>query len=452
MSPDIRTLLIGFAVNCFFVTIAFFFFQARQFRKDGVVEWSIAFFFQGIYWVLITFRGVIPDFLSIVVANILLTSNFCLLYLAACRLLHLPHKRSLLFLPPIFTFIFITFFWAYADRLFLRALYVTLVSGIQLGYIAWILFRQVPFHIRRSQWLTGSFSAVGAMIWFSFLLGIIISPPQKTELLPPTIVSSILIILAFGVVNLSSIGFLLMMRERTEEVLHEQKILLEDANKELEAFTYTVSHDLRAPLRAIDGFSKMLLSDAKSLGEDSKRKLKIVRENTEKMNRLIDDLLNLSRLGRQALKPNSLNMGKIFRESWDELCQSAPERKGDLHMGKLHAVSGDESLMKQVAANILSNAFKFTRDRKPAVIEINSALSDNEIVFSVKDNGVGFEMKFYDKLFGIFQRLHSEREYEGTGVGLTIVQRIIQRHGGQVWAEGKIGKGATFYFSLPAAK
>ena len=241
--------------------------------------------------------------------------------------------------------------------------------------------------------------------------------------------------------------------KEAETILKERTRQLEEANRELESFTYSVSHDLRAPLRAIDGFSKMLLRDAEAqLDEESRRKLTVVRESTEKMNRLIDDLLNLSRLGRQALTRSLIDMKGLCREAWEELHELTPERTAGLKLDGLDNALGDRPLLKQVVLNLLSNALKFTRDREPAVIEITSSKSDGFIVFSVRDNGAGFDMKYRDKLFGVFQRLHSKSEYEGTGVGLAIVQRIINRHGGRVWAEGEVGKGAIFYFSLPATE
>jgi signal transduction histidine kinase len=242
-------------------------------------------------------------------------------------------------------------------------------------------------------------------------------------------------------------------RKQAERDLKMRSKQLEEANKELESFSYSVSHDLRAPLRAIDGFSEMLQRDLENvLDEESRRKLKVVRENTGKMNHLIDDLLNLSRLGRQALNPSILDMNKIFIEAWEDLCQSTPERNVSFRLEELSKAIGDRNLVKQVVLNILSNAIKYTRDRNPAVIEVGSSNGDGSIVFSVKDNGAGFDMKYYEKLFGVFQRLHSQREYKGTGVGLAIVQRIIHRHGGRVWAEANVGKGATFYFSLQSAE
>ncbi len=225
---------------------------------------------------------------------------------------------------------------------------------------------------------------------------------------------------------------------------------LELANKELESFSYSVSHDLRAPLRAIDGFSSMLMKDLESqLDEEGKRKFNLIRDNTKKMNNLIDDLLKLSRIGRTELNRKKVDMKGLAGSAWQALLDANPGITVDLKMADLPKASGDEGLLSHVFSNLLSNAAKYTRKRKKALIEVGGETNGKEAVYYVRDNGAGFDMKYYDKLFGVFQRLHPESEYEGTGVGLAIVQRIIRRHGGRVWAEGKVGKGASFYFSLP---
>jgi signal transduction histidine kinase len=228
---------------------------------------------------------------------------------------------------------------------------------------------------------------------------------------------------------------------------------LENANKELEAFSYSVSHDLRAPLRAIDGFSRVLLEDyIDNLDEEGKRVLNVIRNNTQKMGQLIDDLLLFSRLGRQGISPSDIRMTELAKGVFEEIKPPANERNLQFNMKTLPLAQGDRSMMKQVFANLLSNAIKFTRPREMATIEIGGTNDGAENIYYVKDNGVGFDMEYVNKLFGVFQRLHSAVEFEGTGVGLAIVQRIIHRHGGRVWAEGKVGEGATFYFSLPAKK
>lgn len=235
-----------------------------------------------------------------------------------------------------------------------------------------------------------------------------------------------------------------------EQRVVERTAQLEAANKELEAFSYSVSHDLRAPLRAIDGFSRVVLEDyIDKLDDEGKRYLNIIGSNTKKMGQLIDDLLVFSRLGRQELRASGIDMGKLAKAVSEELKLAAPERKLEFTINTLIPAQGDQAMIRQVFFNLLSNAVKFTRPKERAVIEVDGRSEGNENVYTVKDNGVGFDMQYVNKLFGVFQRLHSSEEFEGTGVGLAIVQRIIHRHGGRVWAGGKVGEGATFYFSLP---
>jgi PAS domain S-box-containing protein len=235
-----------------------------------------------------------------------------------------------------------------------------------------------------------------------------------------------------------------------EQRVVQRTTQLEAANKELEAFSYSVSHDLRAPLRAIDGFSRILLEDyIENLDEEGKRVLSVIRNNTQKMGQLIDDLLLFSRLGRQEIRVSEMDMGKLAKAVSEELKLAVPERKLKFTINTLIPAQGDQAMIRQVFVNLLSNAVKFTRTKEIAAIEVDGRSQGNENVYTVKDNGVGFDMQYVNKLFGVFQRLHSSEEFEGTGVGLAIVQRIIHRHGGRVWAEGKINKGATIYFSLP---
>ena len=226
---------------------------------------------------------------------------------------------------------------------------------------------------------------------------------------------------------------------------------LEAANKELESFSYSVSHDLRAPLRAIDGYSRMILKKQEEhFDEETRRQFRTIRDNVATMGRLIDDLLAFSRLGKQEMSKTSLDMEGMIGEIWQNLLTINPGRNMTLCIEGIQAGIGDRSLIREVFSNLLGNAVKFTQKRDVARIEAGSRIEGNEIVYYVRDNGVGFDMKYYDKLFGVFQRLHSADEYEGTGVGLAIVQRIIQRHGGRIWAESRIDEGACFYFTLPA--
>jgi PAS domain S-box-containing protein len=238
------------------------------------------------------------------------------------------------------------------------------------------------------------------------------------------------------------------VKERTKE-LSETNQSLQAANKELESFSYSVSHDLRAPLRAIDGFSRMVLKHyADKLDDEGRRKLNVIRSNTQKMDELINDLLTFSRLGRKEMVNASVNMEALVRSAWGELSLANPERSIQFSMNKLPHAMGDQTLIKQVVVNLLSNAIKFSKSRELAIVEVGAYPEEERNVYYVRDNGVGFDMQYYDKLFGVFQRLHSADEFEGTGVGLAIVERIIRRHGGKVWAEGKVGEGATFYFTL----
>ncbi|MDX2511729.1 MAG: ATP-binding protein, partial [Desulfobacterales bacterium] len=235
----------------------------------------------------------------------------------------------------------------------------------------------------------------------------------------------------------------------------EQRVLertkqLETANKELEAFTYSVSHDLRAPLRAIDSFSKILVEDhASHLDKEGERVLKVIGNNTKQMGQLIDDLLAFSRLDRKDLKTSQIKTDKLIDELIGEFKLGLGEKNIDFDIKSLPDARGDRAMLREVFSNLLSNALKFASEKNPAMIEIGGRTDDDENIYYIRDNGVGFNMKYADKLFKVFQRLHSSKEFEGTGVGLAIVQRIIQKHGGRVWAESEVNKGATIHFSLP---
>ncbi len=243
----------------------------------------------------------------------------------------------------------------------------------------------------------------------------------------------------------------LVSLKRTMDALKRNTIALESTNKELESFTYSVSHDLRAPLRAIDGFSRMLLEEcSETLTGEGKRFLDIVRANTQKMGHLIDDLLTLTRLGKLEARFSNVDVDQLVREILEDLERDQQIKKSDVSVYPLLRIRGDRTMLRQVFVNLISNAVKYSRKSEPRMIEIGSRLDEDQIVYWIKDNGVGFDMKYADKLFGIFQRLHSAAEYEGTGVGLAIAHRVIQKQDGRIWAEAKVNEGATFYFALPA--
>jgi signal transduction histidine kinase len=240
--------------------------------------------------------------------------------------------------------------------------------------------------------------------------------------------------------------------EKISELNHDLARTVEHlaaANKELEAFSYSVSHDLRAPLRAIDGFSRIVLDEhAAELDPEGQRYLQIVRDNTRNMALLIDDLLAFSRLSRQAMHTEPVRFAELVSETWSDLEPERDGRRIELAVGELPTVAGDPRLLKQVLVNLLGNAIKFTRTREVARIEVGVQVLDDDTVVFVRDNGVGFDMRYKDKLFGVFQRLHRADEFEGTGVGLATVARIVHRHGGRVWAEAEPERGATFYLSF----
>ncbi len=240
------------------------------------------------------------------------------------------------------------------------------------------------------------------------------------------------------------------LNSELEQRIEERTCKLEEANKELEAFSYSVSHDLRAPLRAIDGFSRILLEDyAEKLDENGKRVLDVIRSNTKNMGRLIDDLLAFSRLSRKPIEASAINMSELANDVFQQLKSGLANQKIQFNLRPLPGATGDPALVRQVLVNLLSNAAKYSRPRAKTVIDVNGRCENGDCIYCVKDNGVGFDMTYAQKLFGVFQRLHTVDEFEGTGVGLAIVQRIVHRHGGRVWAEGKVDRGATFYFSLP---
>ena len=279
------------------------------------------------------------------------------------------------------------------------------------------------------------------------------------------------------------------LNAQLEQRVHDRTAQLEAANKELEAFSYSVSHDLRAPLRAVDGFARILAEDhAERLNEEGLRVLNTIRDEARRMDQLIDHILSFARTSRCPMRTDAIDMTALARAVFHECAAQAQGRELRLQMDTLAPAQGDPALVRQVLANLISNAIKYTRPKPIAQIEIGVVASDEKsdecrvtsdgtsdeksdekvsdpspgtssvtrhpspVTYFVRDNGVGFDMKYVGKLFGIFQRLHAEDEFEGTGVGLALVQRIVHRHGGRVWAEGKVNEGATFYFTLPAVE
>ena len=236
----------------------------------------------------------------------------------------------------------------------------------------------------------------------------------------------------------------------SNSILVKHASQLEQANQELESFSYSISHDLRIPLRAVSGYASMLAEDYEDLlDNEGKRLLNVIRNNSKQMGILIDDLLAFSKLGRQALVATEIDMRALAENVLDELHDREPRHPAAVTIGELPVGWGDRALLRQVWINLISNALKYSSKNLTAEVQIAGVDNDTESIYSIRDNGVGFDMTYYDKLFGVFQRLHSTEEFAGTGVGLAIVHRVITRHGGRVWAESEIGKGSTFFFALP---
>lgn len=242
------------------------------------------------------------------------------------------------------------------------------------------------------------------------------------------------------------------LNQNLERRVVERTREMEMANKELEAFSYSVSHDLRAPLRSIHGYMNIFAEEyADQLDDEGKRLVGIIMKNGQRMGQLIDDLLEFSHLGRKEILRSLISMEDMVKGVWEEQRRTEDNRSIELLLNPLPKAIADSSTLRQVWFNLISNAIKYTGHKDKAIIQVGSFNKEDQIVYYVKDNGAGFDMQYYDKLFGVFQRLHSVKDFDGTGVGLAIVHRIIMKHNGTIWAEGKPGEGATFYFSLPAS-
>jgi K+-sensing histidine kinase KdpD len=241
--------------------------------------------------------------------------------------------------------------------------------------------------------------------------------------------------------------------EQVKAYSEELEERVQERTEELESFTYSVSHDLRTPLRAVDGFSRMLMDrHADELGDEARRLVRVIHENTQKMSRLIDGLLSLSRLGRKEMRRRTVDVEQLVREAFDEVRPGEEEHdvEADFTVESLPPAYADRQMLRRVFVNLLSNALKFTRDEdQPRIVVGADTTAEGDPVYFVRDNGAGFDMEYADKLFGVFQRLHDEDAFEGTGVGLAIVERAIRRHDGRIWAEGAVDEGATFSFTLP---
>jgi light-regulated signal transduction histidine kinase (bacteriophytochrome) len=245
---------------------------------------------------------------------------------------------------------------------------------------------------------------------------------------------------------------ILKLNDELEARVVQRTTQLEEANKELEAFTYSVSHDLRAPLRHIAGFSSLLLEESGStLDSQARHYLQRIQDGTHKMGTLVDELLSLARVGRQVASVQMVDLNSMVAEVMAMLKPEWESREVEWKIAQLPDLACDATLTKLVFQNLIGNALKYSRPRRPAVIEVGTTETGDQPIIFVRDNGVGFNMKYSDKLFGVFQRLHRHEDFEGTGVGLATVQRIVKKHGGRVWAEAELDKGATFYFTIETA-
>lgn len=255
---------------------------------------------------------------------------------------------------------------------------------------------------------------------------------------------------------INKVKFFITIYEQDQQVhrlnteLLERNEELRVINAELESFSYSISHDLRAPLRAINGYMSILYEDHYSkMDKEAQHLVDVVLKNSNRMGMLIDDLLAFSRLGRKEVTKESFSMKQLVMEVWEEQNKAETERPIEFSVDELPDVKAERNLIRQVWVNLISNALKYSSKKEKTSIRISFEKKENEIIYSIRDNGAGFDMKYYSKLFGVFQRLHSQQEFTGTGVGLAIVQKVLEKHKGRIWADAKVDGGATFYFSLP---
>jgi signal transduction histidine kinase len=309
------------------------------------------------------------------------------------------------------------------------------------------------FAVAISAWYGGTGAAVFALVLAFLSFDYFFTEPYYTLYIVPADIPYFVTFALFAAL----LTWFSSVRRRVERELVEARDGLEKrsaelvaSNKELEAFAYSVSHDLRAPLRHLAGFSELLQKNsAQSLDDKGKRYVGVILESAKKMGALIDDLLAFSRIGRAETNKRAINLTQLVEEALAEVRRDAGDRQIVWRVGKMPVGHGDRAMLRLALVNLIANAVKFTRTRTPAEIEIGQMpATDDQVVIFVRDNGVGFDMKYVGKLFGVFQRLHSAEAFEGTGIGLATVQRIAQRHGGRAWGEGSLNQGATFYLSI----
>jgi len=313
------------------------------------------------------------------------------------------------------------------------------------------------FALAIAGWYGGKGPGIFALVLACFGFDFFFTEPRYTLYVVPADIPYFIIFAVFGGL---AIWFSTVRRRVERDLRHARDNLekrsaeLAASNKELEAFAYSVSHDLRAPLRHMAGFSELLQKNsAQVLDDKSKRYVTVILESAKKMGALIDDLLSFSRIGRAETNKAAVNLGQLVEEALAEVRRDIGNRQIAWKVDRLPAAYGDRAMLRLALVNLIANAVKFTRTRTPAEIQVGQMpATDDQVVIFVRDNGVGFDMKYVGKLFGVFQRLHSGEVFEGTGIGLATVQRIAHRHGGKAWAEGAVDQGATFYLSISKSK